>query len=171
MGDTYRAWRVDDENGTGLGGLRELPLAPLHAAGGVLVRGAYAGVNFKDALSAARRGRIVRTFPCTLGIEMTGVVEASDDPRVAPGTPVIVHGFGLAADRDGGFAQFLQVPAGFALPLPAGLSLREAATVGVAGYTAALAIVHFEAQRKAAGGHQVGVGPLDRFHEKVVTIR
>lgn len=140
MGETFRAWRVDDETGPGLGGLRELPLEPLHAAGGVRVRGAYAGVNYKDALSAARRGRIVRTFPCTLGIEMTGIVEASDDPQVAPGTPVIVHGFGLAADRDGGFAQVLQVPAGFALPLPAGLSLRDAATVGVAGYTAALAI-------------------------------
>jgi acrylyl-CoA reductase (NADPH) len=140
MTETYRAWRVEREGEPGFGAIRELPLAPLRAAGGVLVRGAHAGVNFKDALSAAGRGKIVRTFPCTLGIEIVGTVEASDDARFAAGDAVIVHGFGLAAERDGGFAQYLQAPADRVVRLPAGLSLEEAATVGVAGYTAALAI-------------------------------
>ncbi len=140
MGDTYRAWRLEREDEPGLGALRELPAAPLRAAGGVLVRGAWAGVNFKDALSAARRGRIVRRFPCTLGIEMVGTVEASDDARFSPGDPVIVHGFGLAAERDGGFTELLQTSADTVVPLPRSLPLRNAATVGVAGYTAALAI-------------------------------
>lgn len=137
---SFRAWRVASEGAPGLGALCTLPVDTLQTAGGVRVRGAFAGVNFKDALSAAGRGRIVRRFPCTLGIEVVGTVEASDDPRVRPGDPVIVHGFGLGADRDGGFAEIVQVPAGFAVPLPSGLTMHEAATVGVAGYTAALAI-------------------------------
>jgi acrylyl-CoA reductase (NADPH) len=140
MGRTYRAWRVAREGDAGLGAMHELPLGPLREAGGVLVRGAYAGVNYKDALSAAGRGKIVRAFPCTLGIEHVGTVESSDDPRFAPGDAVIVHGFGLAAERDGGFAECLQAPADRVVPLPAGMPLYEAATVGVAGYTAALAI-------------------------------
>jgi len=140
MDTSFRAWRLEREDEPGLGAVRSLPLAPLRAAGGVLVRGAFAGVNYKDALSAARRARIVRRVPCTLGIELAGTVEASDDARFAPGDAVIVHGFGLAADRDGGFTEWMQIPADRVVRLPAGLSLREAATVGVAGYTAALAV-------------------------------
>ncbi len=157
MSETFRAWRVEREGEPGFGALRELPLAPLRAAGGVLVRGAYAGVNYKDALSAAGRGKIVRTFPCTLGIELVGTVEASDDARFAAGDPVIVHGFGLAAERDGGFAQYLQAPADRVVPLPAGLALAEAATVGVAGYTAALAIDAMQANGWTAQAGPVAV--------------
>jgi putative YhdH/YhfP family quinone oxidoreductase len=140
MTETYRAWRLEREDEPGLGAVRDLPLDALRAAGGVLVRGAWAGVNYKDALSAGRRAKIVRRYPCTLGIEVAGTVEASDDPRFSRGDPVIVHGFGLGADRDGGFAQYLQAPAAQLVRLPASLALREAGIVGVAGYTAALAI-------------------------------
>ena len=157
MSETFHAWRVEREGEPGFGALREMPLAPLRSAGGVLVRGAYAGVNYKDALSAAGRGKIVRTFPCTLGIELVGTVEASDDARFAAGDPVIVHGFGLAAERDGGFAQYLQAPADRVVPLPAGLALAEAATVGVAGYTAALAIDAMQANGWTAQAGPVAV--------------
>jgi putative YhdH/YhfP family quinone oxidoreductase len=140
MSDTFLAWRVERADEPGFGALREQPLAPLRDAGGVLVRGAFAGVNYKDALAASRRAKVVRSFPCTIGIEVTGSVVRSDDPRLAPGDPVIVHGFGLGAERDGGLAQYLQAPAAQVLRLPPGLSPRLAATIGVAGYTAALAI-------------------------------
>jgi len=136
MTDTCIAWRLEREDEPGLGGLRPQPVEP----GGVHVHGAFAGVNYKDALAASRRARIVRRFPCTLGIEVVGTVESSDDPRFRVGDPVIVHGFGLGADRDGGFAQQVRVPAEQVVRLPEGLSMREAATVGVAGYTAALSI-------------------------------
>jgi putative YhdH/YhfP family quinone oxidoreductase len=153
--DTFRAWRLEHEDEPGLGAIRDVPAAPLRAAGGVLVRGAWAGVNYKDALSAARRGKIVRVFPCTLGIEVVGTVEASDDPAFAVGDPVIVHGFGLAAERDGGFAELLQAGADRVVPLPPGLGLRDAATVGVAGYTAALAIDAMQ-----ANGWTPSAGPV-----------
>src|SRR5690606_16340857 len=86
------------------------------------------------------RAPIVRNFPCTAGIEVTGTVERSADPRFAPGDAVIVHGFGIGADRDGGFAQHIAVPGSMVVKLPGSLSLEDAGTVGVAGYTAALAI-------------------------------
>jgi putative YhdH/YhfP family quinone oxidoreductase len=86
---------------------------------------------------------------------VVGTVEASDDARFAPGDAVIVHGFGLAAERDGGFAQYLQAPADRVVRLPVGLSLVEAATVGVAGYTAALAIDAMQ-----ANGWTPGAGPV-----------
>jgi putative YhdH/YhfP family quinone oxidoreductase len=157
MTDRYLAWRLEREDEPGAGALREMPLAELRAAGGVLVRGAWAGVNFKDALSARRRAKIVRRYPCTLGIEVAGTVEASDDPRFVRGDPVIVHGFGLAADRDGGFSQYVQAPADMVVPLPATLSLQEAGTIGVAGYTAALAIDAMQLNGFAPGNGPVAV--------------
>ena len=103
-----------------------------------LIRVAFSSVNFKDALAAAGRNSIIRAWPRIGGIDFTGTVEAG--ARFAPGTPVVVHGFGIGVDHDGGYAQFARVPADWVLPLPAGLSLIDAATLGVAGYTAALAI-------------------------------
>jgi acrylyl-CoA reductase (NADPH) len=151
----FLAYRLFDDAGRVEGRVVSVPLAPLRAGGGVRIRGRYASVNYKDALAATNRAKIVRRFPCTAGIELTGVVDGSDDSRFAPGDPVIVHGFGLGADRDGGFAQWLTVPADLVLRLPDGLSLREAGTIGVAGYTAALAIDAMEINGLAPGSGPV----------------
>ena len=137
---TYRSWRVFQEDGAVNARLVDSSLDELKAEPGVLVRGAYAGVNYKDALTALNRAKIVRKFPCIVGIELTGTVERSDDPRFAIGDPVIMHGFGMGSEGLGGFTQWLVVPADQLVRLPAGLSLADAGTIGVAGYTAALAI-------------------------------
>lgn len=157
MTDTHRAWCLHETDGTVTGRLETRPDDVLRAAGGVLIRGAYAGVNYKDALAFLNRAKIVRRFPCIPGIEVAGTVEASDDPRFAPGDPVIVHGFGLGADRDGGFTQRLAVPADLVVKLPASLSLLEAGIVGVAGYTAALAIDAMERNGLAPGRGPIAV--------------
>lgn len=157
MSDTYRAWCLHEADGAVTGRLDERPLDALRRAGGVLVRGAYAGVNYKDALAFLNRAKIVRRFPCIAGIEVTGTVEASDDPRFAPGDAVIVHGFGLGAERDGGFTQRLAVPADLVVKLPTSLSLLEAGIVGVAGYTAALAIDAMQANGLAPARGPVAV--------------
>lgn len=109
-------------------------------AGDVLIRTAYSGVNYKDALAAHGINRIIRTFPRIGGIELVGRVEESRDGRFRKGDAVIVHGFGIGVDHDGGFAEYARVPADWVMPLPAGLSERDAAVCGVAGYTAALSI-------------------------------
>jgi putative YhdH/YhfP family quinone oxidoreductase len=108
--------------------------------GEVLVRVAYASVNFKDALAATGKGRIIKRFPCVGGIDAAGVVASSSDPRFSAGDAVIVHSHGFGVSHHGGYAPRARVPADWVNKIPAGLSLLEAITIGVAGYTAALAI-------------------------------
>lgn len=125
------------------------------SAGDVLIRVAYTSVNYKDALAAAGINKIIRDYPRIGGIDLTGTVAKSEDPRFREGDPVIVHGFGLGVDRDGGYAQYARVDADMVLPLPEGLSLLDAAALGVAGYTAALSVHWME-----HNGLTPGAGPV-----------
>jgi NADPH2:quinone reductase len=106
----------------------------------VVFRSAYSSVNYKDALAATGTGKIIRSFPRVGGIDATGVVESSSDPRFHAGEEVICTSYELGVSHDGGFAQYCRVPADWVVPLPKGLTLREAAALGVAGYTAGLAV-------------------------------
>ncbi|MDM9557648.1 MULTISPECIES: YhdH/YhfP family quinone oxidoreductase [Bordetella] len=108
--------------------------------GEVVIRVAYAGLNYKDALAAAGEGRIIRAYPRIGGIDLTGRVVASGSDAVATGQEVIVHGFGIGVDCDGGYAEYARVPADWVMPLPPGLGLRDACVLGAAGYTAGLAL-------------------------------
>ncbi len=109
-------------------------------AGDVLVRVVYSSINFKDALAATGKAPIIRRYPCIGGIDATGIVERSDSPRLQPGDPVIVHSHGFGVSHHGGYAGMARVPADWVNRIPAGMDLLEAATIGVAGYTAALAV-------------------------------
>lgn len=108
--------------------------------GDVVVRIQYASVNYKDALAATGRGRIIRRFPCVGGIDAAGTVESSDSPRFKPGDAVIVHSHGFGVSHHGGYATRARVPADWVNHIPPGLSALDAITIGVAGYTAALAV-------------------------------
>ncbi len=108
--------------------------------GDVVVRIQYASVNYKDALAATGRGRIIRRFPCVGGIDACGTVESSDNPRFKPGDTVIVHSHGFGVSHHGGYATRAQVPADWVNHIPPPLSALDAITIGVAGYTAALAV-------------------------------
>ncbi len=109
-------------------------------AGDVVVRIAYASINYKDALTARGKAKIAMKFPLVVGIDLAGVVEESSDARFSKGDEVIVHSFGLGAEHDGGYAEVGRFPADWVIPLPKGLSLFEASALGVAGNTAAWAI-------------------------------
>jgi acrylyl-CoA reductase (NADPH) len=109
-------------------------------AGDVVVRIAFASVNYKDALTARGKAKIVLKFPLVAGIDLAGTVEESADARFKAGDEVIVHSFGMGVDHDGGYAEFGRFPADWVIPLPAGLSLFEASALGVAGHTAAVAV-------------------------------
>lgn len=135
--------------------------------GAVTIRVAWSSVNYKDALAATGAGRIIRRFPCVGGIDLSGTVIASDDPRFAPGDPVIATSFDIGVAHHGGYAEVARVPADWVVPLPAGLSLFEAMALGTAGFTAALGIVRMEENRLRPGNGPVivtgatgGVGSL-----------
>ena len=135
--------------------------------GEVTIRVAYSSVNYKDALAATGAGRIIRRFPCIGGIDLSGIVEASSDPRFKAGDQVIATSFDIGVAHHGGYAEISRVPADWVVPLPDGLSLFEAMALGTAGFTAALAIVRMEENGLAPGkgpvivtGATGGVGGL-----------
>ena len=115
-------------------------LNPAVTSGTVLIRVAYSCLNYKDALAVTGKGRIMRGFPKVAGIDLSGVVESSEDPRYQAGDRVLVTGCNVGEVLDGGLAEFARLPADTLVPLPSGLSLHEAMALGTAGFTAALAL-------------------------------
>ncbi len=114
--------------------------------GEVLLRAAFSSVNYKDALAATGAGKIMRRFPMTGGIDVAGEVAVSTDPRFREGDEVLVTGYGMSEDHDGGYSEWVRVPADWVVPLPSsGLSLWEAMGIGTAGLTAALSVCRMEA--------------------------
>ncbi|MFW5854921.1 MAG: YhdH/YhfP family quinone oxidoreductase, partial [Thermodesulfobacteriota bacterium] len=97
-------------------------------------------LNYKDALSATGNRGVTRTFPHTPGIDAAGVVEESTDDRFKPGAEVIVTSYDLGMNTSGGFGQYIRVPAGWVVPLPKNLTLKEAMIYGTAGFTAGISV-------------------------------
>lgn len=140
----FKAYLIDqDQNGAVAGRMTTLSPEQLDA-GEVTIRVHYSSVNFKDALAATGAGKIIRRFPCVGGIDLSGEVVSSADPRFSPGDKVIATSFDIGVAHHGGYAEFARVPADWVVPLPDGLDLLEAMALGTAGFTAALAIVRME---------------------------
>lgn len=113
-------------------------------AGDLVVQVHYSSLNYKDALSATGHPGVTRQFPHTPGIDAAGEVVACDSGAFAPGDRVIVTGYDLGMETDGGFGQYIRIPSAWAVPLPEGLSLRESMALGTAGLTAALSVLGLE---------------------------
>ncbi|WP_090737788.1 acryloyl-CoA reductase [Paenibacillus sp. Mc5Re-14] len=113
-------------------------------AGEVLIRVAYSSINYKDGLAARKDGNIVKSYPFVPGIDCSGTVVSSEDSRFSEGQAVLVTGYGLGVSQFGGFSQYARVPADWVVPLPDGLTLREAMIFGTAGFTAALSLYRLE---------------------------
>jgi acrylyl-CoA reductase (NADPH) len=136
---TFPAFRIHHDASGYRSGIEDVSLDDL-SVGEIVIRTAYSSVNFKDALAGTGQGRILRRFPLVGGIDVAGHVVASTDARFREGDAVLVTGCGLSETRDGGYSQFARIEAQWAVPLPAGLSLRESMILGTAGFTAALAL-------------------------------
>ncbi len=150
----FRALRIDrDAQGVrcSVASLTVDMLSP----GDVLIEVHWSAINYKDALAATGAGRIMREFPRIGGIDASGVVAASSDPRFKPGERVLVTGFDFGVAHDGGFAEFARVPGDWLVPLPDGLDLREAMVLGTAGFTVGLGL-----KRLADVGHDPALGPM-----------
>ncbi|WP_025690489.1 alcohol dehydrogenase catalytic domain-containing protein, partial [Paenibacillus zanthoxyli] len=113
-------------------------------AGEVVIKVAYSSVNYKDGLASIPNGNIVKSYPFVPGIDLSGVVESSEDERFVKGQPVLVTGYGLGVSHFGGYSEYARVPADWVVPLPDGLSLKEAMIYGTAGFTAAMSIQALE---------------------------
>jgi acrylyl-CoA reductase (NADPH) len=113
-------------------------------AGDVTVRVEYSTLNYKDALAITGKAPVVRKFPMVPGIDFAGRVESSADPRYSAGDAVVLNGWGAGETLWGGLAQKARVPADLLMPLPRGITTRQAMAIGTAGYTAMLAVQALE---------------------------
>jgi acrylyl-CoA reductase (NADPH) len=162
----FKAFRVFEDGGTVSGRLVDASIDEL-SPGDVVIQAAYSTVNYKDALAATGAGKIIRRFPLIGGIDVSGTVASSADDRFKPGDPVLVTGYDLGQAHDGGFAEYVRVPANWVVPVPDSLTLADAMAIGTAGFTAGLSVVEMERNglTPAAGpvivtGATGGVGSL-----------
>jgi acrylyl-CoA reductase (NADPH) len=112
--------------------------------GDVTVKVAWSTLNYKDGLALTGKAPVVRRFPMIPGIDLAGTVEASSNPAWKPGDEVILDGFGLGESHLGAFGQKARVKGEWLVPLPPGMSGREAMAIGTAGYTAMLSVMALE---------------------------
>jgi acrylyl-CoA reductase (NADPH) len=119
-------------------GLEDLP------AGEVVIKVDYSSVNFKDGLASIPNGKIVRSYPFIPGIDLAGTVVRSDDSRFKEGDEVIATSYEIGVSHYGGFSEFARIPGDWIVPLPEGITLKEAMVYGTAGFTAALSVHRLE---------------------------
>ena len=112
--------------------------------GNVTVAVEYTTVNYKDGLCMRADGGLVRNYPHIPGIDFAGTVESSDDSRYSPGDKVVLTGWSVGERYWGGFSQKARVNADWLVPLPTGLSTKQAMAVGTAGFAAMLAVIALE---------------------------
>jgi putative YhdH/YhfP family quinone oxidoreductase len=110
----------------------------------VLIQVHYAGLNYKDALSSTGNKGITRQYPHTPGVDASGIIVTDKTGKFNKGEKVIVTSYDLGMNTSGGFAEYICVPASWVVPLPKGLSLREAMVLGTGAYTAGLALYKME---------------------------
>ena len=108
--------------------------------GDVLVRVGWSSVNYKDALAVSPKGRVAQISPLIPGVDLAGTVVSGN----GDGDEVIVHGHDLGVAHHGGFAEYARVPGEWVIPLPDGLSARQAMALGTAGFTAGLSVQRLE---------------------------
>lgn len=140
---SFRAFRIHQDRSGHRAGIESLGIDAVEP-GELVVRAAWSSVNYKDALAGSGQGRILRRFPLVGGIDVAGIVVASTDPAFHEGDAVLCTGCGLSETRDGGYSEFVRLESASAIPLPTGLSLREAMILGTAGFTAGLSLYRLQ---------------------------
>ncbi len=143
MAATFKAFVVNKKDAGFSATFEDLTQADL-PSGEVLVKVGYSGVNYKDGLASIPEGKIVRSYPFVPGVDLAGVVAESSDARFKPGDEVIATSYELGVSHYGGFSEYARVKADWIVPLPSGLTLKEAMALGTAGFTAGLAIHKLE---------------------------
>ncbi len=141
--DTFSALVLTESDGKVSGGISEMTDTDL-PGGDVTVRVEYSDLNYKDGLILSGLGRLVRTYPHIPGIDFAGTVEASGDDRYQPGDKVVLTGWRVGEAQWGGFAGKARVSGDWLVPLPDGLSAKQAMAVGTAGLTAMLCVLALE---------------------------
>lgn len=162
---TFKAFRIEEIDGIFQSSIKEMEFGTLNN-NEVLVKVYYSSLNYKDALSASGNKGVTRNYPHTPGIDAVGTIEKSNSDLFAIGEKVIVTSYDLGMNTDGGFAEYIQVPAEWVVKLPEKMSMKEAMIYGTAGLTAGMSVLRLTELIKPEDGKIVvsgatgGVGAL-----------
>jgi acrylyl-CoA reductase (NADPH) len=135
------------------------------APGNVTIDVGYSSLNYKDALALAGKPGVIRSYPLVPGIDLVGTVASSEHPRWKPGDAVVLNGWGIGEEHDGGLSERARVDGDWLVALPGGMDPKHAAAIGTAGFTAMLAVLALERAGAIAGdilvtGAAGGVGSM-----------
>ncbi len=142
--EKFRAFRIHNDAEGYRSGIEDISIDDL-SDGDVIIRGEWSGINYKDALAATGKGKILQKYPLVGGIDVAGEVVSSQSKRFSPGDKVLVTGCHMSEKRDGGYSQYMRLDSNTVVPVPDGLSTREVMGIGTAGFTAAIALYRMEA--------------------------
>jgi acrylyl-CoA reductase (NADPH) len=130
------------------------------APGDVTIDVDYSSLNYKDALALAGKPGVIRSYPLIPGIDLVGTVASSEDPRWKPGDAVVLNGWGIGEEHDGGLAERARVDGDWLVALPAGMAPKHAAAIGTAGFTAMLAVMAIERAVPSAASSTTAAGDI-----------
>jgi len=155
--EKFKAFRVHTIDGKPVCKFEQLSMDDIDD-GAVVIKVAYSAITYKDAMAARGVGKNVRPDrPCVTGVDLSGTVLRSNDPRFTPGDRVAVTNYQLGTMHDGAYADYARVPAEWVVPLPDSLSLWDAMVLGTSGLTAALAVDRFEKAGLNPGDGPIGI--------------
>ena len=161
----FKAFRVEETEGNFTTSIKDMPFKPLES-GNLLIKVHFSSLNYKDALSATGNKGVTRQFPHTPGIDAVGTVVETKSDAFKTGDKVIVTSYDLGMNTDGGFAQYINVPATWAVKLPENLTMKDAMIFGTAGLTAGMSVLRLtqlvkpEAGTIVVSGATGGVGAI-----------
>ncbi len=162
---TFKAFRIEEIDGNFQGSIKEMKFGTLNN-NEVLVNVHYSSLNYKDALSASGNKGVTRNYPHTPGIDAVGTIEKSNSDLYPIGEKVIVTSYDLGMNTDGGFAEYIQIPAEWVVKLPEKMTMKEAMIYGTAGLTAGISVLRLTELIKPNDGKIIvsgatgGVGAL-----------
>lgn len=142
MAENFKALVVNNEDEFTVN-VKELSVNDL-PEGDVLLKVEYSSINYKDSLAAIPDGNIVKSYPFVPGIDLAGTVISSENPQFKEGDQVIATSYEIGVTHFGGYSEYARIPSEWLVPLPEGLSLKEAMVIGTAGFTAALSVQRLE---------------------------
>ncbi len=137
--EAFKALVVKESEGTIVHGIEEITFDQLDE-GNVIVQVAYSSLNYKDMLAVQPKGGVIRRYPMIPGIDLSGTVVTSNDPRFSEGQEVLLTGYDLGVSHTGGLSEYARVNADWLVPMPSGLSMKDVMVFGTAGFTAAQSI-------------------------------
>ncbi|RAS89112.1 NADPH:quinone oxidoreductase family protein [Priestia endophytica] len=143
MKETFKALVIREQGEEVSRNIEYLSLSDL-PEGDVVVKVAYSGVNYKDGLASIKNGKIVSSYPFIPGIDLAGEVVSSKDERFKEGDKVIATSYEIGVSHFGGYSEYVRLHGDWIVPLPEGLTLKEAMVLGTAGFTAALSVQRLE---------------------------